>query len=84
MKHKDHYNDQYILELTEKLTQVVPDFDKEAFSSSLIGKLEDKELFARFDFIVDALETNLGSDYRETLQAFYQIRTGVRAIIGDV
>ena len=42
MKHKDHYNDQYILELTEKLTQVVPDFDKEAFSSSLIGKLEDK------------------------------------------
>ena len=73
MKHKDHYNDQYILDLSEKLTQAVPDFNKETFSNSLIGKLEDKELFARFDFIVDALETNLGSDYRENLQAFYQI-----------
>lgn len=73
MKHKDHYNDQYILDLSEKLTQAVPDFNKETFSNSLIGKLEDKELFARFDFIVDALDTNLGSNYRENLQAFYQI-----------
>lgn len=73
MKHKDHYNDQYILELSEKLTQAVPDFDGKAFSSALIGKLEDKELFARFDFIVDALDETLPRNYRDNIQAFYQI-----------
>lgn len=56
LKHKDHYNDQYILELSEKLSNVQPDFNSENFSTELIGNLEEKELFARFDFIVDALE----------------------------
>ena len=55
MKHKDHYNDQYILDLSEKLSRAQPDFNRENFTSELIGNLEDKELFARFDFIVDAL-----------------------------
>lgn len=73
MKHKDHYNDSYILDLTEKLSYAFPEFDGEAFSTALIGKLEDKELFARFDFIVDALEKNLSPNYPENIHAFYQI-----------
>ncbi|WP_413537646.1 DNA alkylation repair protein [Enterococcus malodoratus] len=73
MKHKDHYNDQYILDLSEKLTQAIPDFPATIFSNELIGNLEDKELFARFDFIVDALEKNLSENYSENIQAFYKI-----------
>ena len=73
MKHKDHYNDQYILGLSEKLTQAIPDFPATIFSNELIGNLEDKELFARFDFIVDALEKNLSENYSENIQAFCKI-----------
>lgn len=73
LKHKDHYNDHYIMMLSEKLSEVQPEFNRENFSAELIGKLEDKELFARFDFIVDALEKNLSGDYVETIQTFYQI-----------
>ncbi|BBM17045.1 DNA alkylation repair protein [Enterococcus avium] len=73
MKHKDHYNDQYILDLSEKLTQAIPDFPATIFSNELIGNLEDKELFARFDFIVDALEKNLSENYSENIQAFCKI-----------
>ena len=46
MKHKDHYNDDYILELSQKIRYVMADFDEKTFSCSLVGKLEDKELFA--------------------------------------
>lgn len=73
MKHKDHYNDQYILDLSEKLTQAIPDFPATIFSNELIGNLEDKELFARFDFIVDTLEKNLSENYSENIQAFCKI-----------
>lgn len=73
MKHKDHYSDQYILDLSEKLTQAIPDFPATIFSNELIGNLEDKELFARFDFIVDALEKNLSENYSENIQAFCKI-----------
>ena len=47
MKHKDHYNDDYILELSQKIRYGMADFDEKTFSCSLVGKLEDKELFAR-------------------------------------
>ena len=46
MKHKDHYNDPYILDLAKKITEVQPDFDSERFSAEVVGNLEDKELFA--------------------------------------
>lgn len=45
MKHKDHYNDDYILDLSKRIRFVMPDFDEEAFSHALIGQLDDKELF---------------------------------------
>ena len=73
MKHKDHYDDQYILDLAKKLKQAQPDFNTDKFSETLVGKLDDKELFDRFDFIVDALETCLSEDYRGNINAFYQI-----------
>lgn len=73
MKHKDHYNDQYILDLSEKLSRAQPDFNRENFTSELIGNLEDKELFARFDFIVEALEKNLKGEYEERIHVFQQI-----------
>ncbi|MDU5333017.1 DNA alkylation repair protein [Enterococcus sp.] len=73
MKHKDHYDDPYILDLSEKLKQAQPDFDANKFSKALVGKLDDKELFARFDFIVDALDVCLTEDYQGNIQSFYQI-----------
>lgn len=73
MKHKDHYDDNYILELSSKLSSVIPDFNADAFSSDLIGHLDDKELFARFDFIVDVMEKHMGSDYTKNINAFYHL-----------
>lgn len=73
MKHKDYYNDQYIQEFSQKLAFVMPDFDQRTFSYNLIGKLDDKELFARFDSIVDAMEQSMGNDYSKNIQAFAKL-----------
>ncbi|MGC6770005.1 DNA alkylation repair protein [Enterococcus sp. LJL128] len=71
MKHKDHYNDQYILDFSSKLSSVIQDFDGTAFSNELLGQLEDKTLFERFDAIVDGMERHLGNDYTKNISAFY-------------
>ena len=42
MKHKDHYNDDYIFSLSQKIVLVMPDFDEKAFCNSLIGRLVNK------------------------------------------
>jgi len=73
MKHKDHYNDDYILELSQKIRYVMADFDEKTFSCSLVGKLEDKELFARLDCIVDAMEKSMAGDYSKNVEAFFNI-----------
>lgn len=73
MKHKDYYNDQYIQEFAEKLTRVMPYFDSKLFSNNLIGKLDDKELFARFDCIVDVMQQSMGSDYSKNIQALFNV-----------
>lgn len=46
MKHKDHYNDEYIIDLSRKILAVMPEFKAKTFTDSLLGKLDDKELFA--------------------------------------
>lgn len=73
MKHKDHYNDDYILELSQKIRYGMADFDEKTFSCSLVGKLEDKELFARLDCIVDAMEKSMAGDYSKNVEAFFNI-----------
>ena len=73
MKHKDHYNDQYIIELSVKLSSVMPDFDAKAFSRELVGHLDDKELFARFDCIVDAMQKYLENNYSKNIHSFYNL-----------
>lgn len=73
MKHKDYYNDDYILEFSEKIRSVIPDFDEETFTRTLTGQLKDKELFARLDCIVDAMERSMTDDYSKNLEAFFQI-----------
>ncbi len=73
MKHKDYYNDQYIQAFSEKLAFVMPNFDSKIFSQNLIGKLEDKELFARFDSIVDAMSQSMDNDYSKNVQAFFHL-----------
>ena len=70
MKHKDHYNDEYILCLSAKILSVMPDFDEKAFCRSLVGGLEDKELFARLDCIVDVMEESMPDNYTENIQRF--------------
>lgn len=73
MKHKDHYNDAYIGELAEKIAAVSPIFDASGFAAAVQGQLEDKELFARFDLIVDALEKYMSPNYGENLHVFEQL-----------
>lgn len=73
MKHKEHYDDHYILEISEKLSSVVPSFNSKDFSGDLIGQLDDKELFARFDCIVDSMQKNMGTDYSNSIHAFYNM-----------
>ena len=73
MKHKDHYDDQYIMEFSEKISSIQPDFDKAGFTHALMGLLNDKELFARFDCIVDAMEKSMDSNYSKNIQSFFDI-----------
>jgi len=73
MKHKDYYDDRYILDFSKKLRSVLPGFDKKTFVDDLTGKLDDKELFARFDCIVDAMEKCMDVDYSKNVLAFYKI-----------
>jgi len=73
MKYKEYYNDEYILEFCEKISSVIPNFDQETFSKDLIGQLDDKELFDRLDYIVDAMENNIMNDYPKNIQGFYNI-----------
>jgi len=73
MKHKDHYDDKYILDLSAKIHAVLPSFDRQAFCCSLLGTLNDKELFARIDSIVDAMEESLDGDYSENINAFFHM-----------
>lgn len=73
MKHKDYYDDQYIQDFSKKLALAMPYFDSEEFSHNLIGQLDDKELFARFDCIVDAMQESIGCDYSKNIESFFNI-----------
>ncbi|TLD87230.1 DNA alkylation repair protein [Helicobacter sp. MIT 05-5294] len=73
MKHKEHYNDTYILDLSQKILAVMPEFEAKTFVDSLLGKLDDKELFARFDCIVDAMQKSMSDDYSKNIEAFFKI-----------
>ena len=73
MKYKDYYNDDYIIDFSHKLQAVMPDFDEKAFSYALIGRLDDKELFERLDYIVDAMQRSMAGGYSENIKAFFDI-----------
>lgn len=73
MKYKDYYNDEYILDISQKILAVMPDFDEKAFSYALIGRLDDKELFERLDHIVDAMQRSMAGGYSENIKAFFDI-----------
>ena len=73
MKHKDYYDNQYIEDFSKKLFSIMSDFDEKAFVHQLYGRLDDKELFARFDCIVDAMEQNMERNYSKNIQAFYRL-----------
>ena len=73
MKHKDHYDDDYIFRFSQKILSVMPDFDRDHFCHALIGRLDDKELFARFDCIVDAMQESMTGDYSRNIRAFFHM-----------
>jgi len=73
MKHKDHYTDEYILDFSSKIHAVIPDFDQKGFIHNLTGQLDNKELFARFDCIVDAMEKSMNNPYTKNIQAFFNM-----------
>ena len=73
MKYKDYYKDEYILDISQKILAVMPDFDEKAFSYALIGRLDGKELFERLDYIVDAMQRSMAGGYSENIKAFFDI-----------
>ena len=73
MKHKDYYNEEYIFSLSQKILLAMPEFDEKTFCRSLSGRLDDKELFARLECIVDAMQESMMDDYSKNIQAFFDI-----------
>lgn len=73
MKYKDYYNDDYILELSQKVHTVMPNFNKGLFVHDLVGQLDDKELFDRLDCIVDVMQKYMADDYSQNIEAFSHI-----------
>lgn len=73
MKYKDYYNDAYILDLSQRIQSVMPDFDGKSFCHTLRGRLDEKELFSRLDFIVDAMQENMAEEYSENIEAFFHL-----------
>lgn len=73
MKYKDYYNDDYILELSQKVHTVMPNFNKDLFVHDLVGQLDDKELFDRLDCIVDVMQKYMADDYSQNIEAFSHI-----------
>lgn len=73
MKHKDHYNDDYIMDIAQRIRSVMPDFDEEIFFHDLIGRLDDKELFLRLDCIVDAMQKSIPDDYSKNIELFFNM-----------
>lgn len=73
MKYKDYYNDDYILELSQKVHTVMPNFNKGLFVHDLVGQLDDKELFDRLDCIVDVMQKYMADDYSQNIEAFFDI-----------
>lgn len=73
MKYKDYYDDNYILNFSRKIHSVIPAFNEEGFLYELLGQLDDKELFPRFDCIVNAMQKNLPNDYSKNIEAFFDI-----------
>lgn len=73
MKHKEYYNDQYVLDISQKIGSVTPDFNQEVFVHNLTGQLEDKELFSRFDCIVDAMQLSMSGNYSKNIEAFFHM-----------
>lgn len=71
MKQKDYYDDQYVQDFSEKLAAVMPYFNARLFSRNLLGQLDGKELFERFDCITDAMQQSMGSDYSKNVEAFF-------------
>ncbi|MGN0330397.1 MAG: DNA alkylation repair protein [Kineothrix sp.] len=73
MKYKEYYDHQYVQDFSEKLAFVMPYFDPEVFSNHLIGRLDDKELFARLDCIAYAMQQSMGKDYTKNIRAFFNL-----------
>ena len=73
LKHKDYYNDGYILDFSHKIQSVMPDFDGKNFTQSLTGRLEGQELFSRLDCIVDAMEMSMPQDYSKNIESFFSM-----------
>ena len=67
------YNDEYISDFSRKIHDVMPDFDAGTFCDTLLGRLDDKELFARLDFIVDAMQQSMSGDYAANIEAFFNM-----------
>jgi len=76
MKHKDHYDDQYIDMISAKLARAHPHFQREVFISHLRGRLENLSLFDRFDLIVHALEKSMPDSYCENIRQLFNLLEG--------
>jgi DNA alkylation repair enzyme len=71
MKHKDHYDEEYVLWLANELSSHIPTFDKEKFILLTADSIVRMELYDRFDLIVSSIRSSQNCDYDTCLNAFY-------------
>lgn len=65
---KNYIDAQLVTQLAERITVVLPTFERDAFVAAAGGELPNLELKARFDWIADQLRAFLPADYPTTLK----------------
>ena len=73
MKFKHYYDIEYAYSLADKLTQVYPAFNTDAFISLLTPSLEQLEFNDRQELIAGALKKSIPLSYPDTIAIFSQI-----------
>lgn len=72
-KLKEYYNQEYLLDLSDKILSVTDKFDRDKFLELTIPDIDDLEFTPRQELVANALDESLSIDYVNTLDVFYQI-----------
>lgn len=72
-KLKEYYDKDYILMMSDKISSVYPDFDREKFLFETLDKLDSLEFNDRQILIANSLKNSINLPYKKTIDVFYKI-----------